>query len=141
MENFKDFHDVLKENLESFEGDYDHFVDNGPDLFKLLSDMLSLSYFKASERLMIGAAISYFVISYDIIPEHIYGPYGYIDDIFISTYVIKEIVNEYGYDTLDKIWKGNGKLEDVVNLCYSKSVQILESNEIEEILNYSGLKE
>lgn len=141
MEQFKDFYDVLNENLESFEGEYDHFVDNGPDLFRLLAELLNVSKINASDRLKIGAAISYFVIPFDVIPENIYGPYGYVDDIFICTFVIKELIKKYGYDLLNEIWKGNGKLEDIVNLCYNKSEKILEKNEITEILKYSGLKD
>lgn len=37
MENdFKDFYDTLKDNLDSYEEEYDSFIDYGPDLYKLL---------------------------------------------------------------------------------------------------------
>lgn len=141
MIEFKDFYDVLKENLKSFDGDYDRFVDNSPDLFLFLTDLLNISKIQSNDRLKIGAAISYFVIPRDVIPEQIYGPYGYVDDIFLCTFVIKELGKKYGYDSFNEVWKGNGKLEDIVNLCYNKSAQILEKDEIDEILKYSGFRD
>ena len=88
---FKDFCYVLKENLEAFKGKYDEFIDYSPELFYLLTKLLDLEEVESYERLKISAAIAYFVVPNDIIPEDIYGPYGYVDDIFISTFVIKEI--------------------------------------------------
>ena len=48
-------------------------------------------------RLEISAAIAYYVAPDDIIPEEIYGPYGYIDDIFISVYVL---IQNYAVNTM-----------------------------------------
>ena len=38
---FKDFYDTLIENLETYTGEYESFIDYGPDLFKLLCDLLN----------------------------------------------------------------------------------------------------
>ena len=47
MENqFKDFYDVLSENLESYQGEYASFIDHGPKLFKLLTKILDDSISK-----------------------------------------------------------------------------------------------
>ena len=84
---FKDFYCTLIENLENYDGEYASFIDCGPNLFKLLCDLLDEDIDRES-RLEINAAISYYVVPMDVIPEQIYGPYGYIDDIFISVYVL-----------------------------------------------------
>ena len=86
---FKDFYDILVENLESFNGEYASFIDYGPQLFKLLSDLLGYEGLKSQLKLKISAAIAYYVVPMDVIPETVYGAYGYIDDIFITTYVIR----------------------------------------------------
>lgn len=88
---FKDFSDTLRENLASFGGDYAPFIDCGPNLFTLLCDILDKKVLSRESRLEINAAIAYYVIPNDVIPEEIYGPYGYIDDIFVATYVLKRI--------------------------------------------------
>ena len=139
MENdFKDFYDVLSDNLESYQGEYASFIDHGPLLFKLLTDVLDSENINADLRLEISAAIAYYVVPMDVIPEQVYGPYGYIDDIFITVYVIKKIADNFGYEFLEKQWNGEGNLEHVVNECYERSMEVLE-DKTEQILSYVGL--
>jgi uncharacterized membrane protein YkvA (DUF1232 family) len=139
MENdFKDFYDVLSDNLESYQGEYASFIDHGPLLFKLLTEVLDDKNINQDLRLEISAAIAYYVVPMDVIPEQIYGPYGYIDDIFITVYVIRKIADLFGYEYLEKQWEGKGKLENVVNECYERSMEVLE-DKTEQILSYVGL--
>lgn len=140
MENqFKDFYDILRENLDSYRGEYERFVDYGPDLFRLLTEILNQKSVKSDIRLKVSAALAYYVAPFDIIPEQIYGPHGYIDDVFICVYVIKDVADELGYDFLDNIWDGEEELDEVVEECYSESTKILK-DKVDEILSYVGLK-
>ena len=77
----------------------------------------------------------------DVIPETIYGPYGYIDDIYISVYVLNRIAEKYGYDLLQEVWNFDNNIKDVLDDCYNKSSEILEEDQIEAILIYVGLSE
>lgn len=135
---FKDFSDTLRENLNSFDGDYAPFIDCGPNLFTLLCDILDYDELTRNSRLEINSAIAYYVVPNDVIPEEIYGPYGYIDDIFVSVYVLKRIGNDYGYDFLQKMWKSNSDVKEVIDDCYNNSLELLE-DKIYPILSYSGL--
>jgi len=135
---FKEFYDVIRENLDSFDGDYEKFIDYGPELFKLLTKILEVKRINPEIKLKVSAAISYFVIPYDIISEQIYGPFGYIDDIFICAYVIRDIKNDIGYGKLEPLWENDENLNDVLEECYEKSSLILEEK-TDEILKYVGL--
>ena len=55
---FKDFSDTLRENLDSFEGEYASFIDCGPNLFTLLCDLLDNKKLSKESRLEINAAIA-----------------------------------------------------------------------------------
>ena len=138
-EKFKDFYDTLIENLDTYNGEYASFIDCGPNLFKLLCDLLDEDIDKES-RLEINAAISYYVVPMDVIPEQIYGPYGYIDDIFISVYVLKKIAEKYSYDLLQEVWENDNDVKTVIDDCYEKSFDVLEDEQIEAILFYVGLE-
>ena len=109
---FKDFYCTLVENLENYEGEYASFIDCGPNLFKLLCDVLDEDIDKES-RLQVNAAISYYVVPMDVIPEQIYGPYGYIDDIFISVYVLKKLAEKYSFDLLQEVWDRDSNVREV----------------------------
>ena len=139
MENdFKDFYDVLQDNLDSYKGEYAPFIDCGPELFKLLTEILDHKDLNSEFKLKISAAIAYYVVPRDVIPEKIYGPYGYIDDIFISSFVIKEIANAQGYEFMEKSWKKEEKLKSVVETCYERSKEVL-GDKTHEVLRYVGL--
>lgn len=140
MVEFKDFYDLLKENLKSYTGDYEKFIDYGPELFKLLTEILNNEKLGTNERLKVNAAIAYFVVPYDIIPEQIYGPYGYVDDIYLCTYVLKEILDVYGYEILNEKWDFDDDLQKILELCYIKSKKIV-GEDAKAILIYSGLIE
>jgi uncharacterized membrane protein YkvA (DUF1232 family) len=136
--NFKDFYDVLRENLNEYDGEYEDFINYGPDLFKLLTEVLNEKEVKADIRLKISAAIAYYVAPFDIIPETIYGPDGYIDDIYVCIYVLKEIQNKMGYEFLEELWEGEEELNEVINECYEKSKDVVD-DKIDPILRYVGL--
>lgn len=138
MAEFKDFYDTLIENLNSFEGDYASFIDCGPNLFNLLCDLLSQKEIKKEMRLEISVAIAYFVAPDDIIPEEIYGPYGYIDDIFISVYILRKVADEFGYDYLQNLWKHDSNVKEIMDDCYDNSLELLE-DKVYPILVYVGL--
>ena len=135
---FKDFYDVLRENLDSYRGDYERFIDYGPDIYKLLTDVLNEKSLSSEIRMKICATLGYFVVPFDIIPEQIYGPHGYIDDIFLCTYVLKEIQKEKGIIFLDEIWEGDEEIEDVLGICYEQSKEILGAK-VENVLKYVGM--
>ena len=140
MAEFKDFYDTLIENLNSFEGEYASFIDCGPNLFNLLCDLLSQKEIKKDMRLEISAAIAYYVAPDDVIPEEIYGPYGYIDDIFISVYILRKVADEFGYEYLQNLWKHDSNVKEIMDDCYDNSLELLE-DKVYPILVYVGLME
>lgn len=133
---FKDFYDTLLENLDNYNGEYESFINYGPNLFKLLCDLLNCEI-DSSLRLPICGAIAYYVTPDDVISEQTYGPYGYIDDIYLASYVLKQVADRHGYDFLQE--NANFEVEPIVKECENKSLEILKDNEIESIIAYIGL--
>ena len=133
---FKDFYDTLLDNLKNYTGEYESFIDYGPQLFKLLCDLFNTDV-DASLRLPICGAIAYYVTPEDIIPEAIYGPYGYIDDIYISSYVLKMVGKIHGYEFIQK--HSCEDIQFIIEECERKSLEILKEDEIKSIISYIGL--
>ena len=139
MYKFKDFSDTLRENLDSFEDDYAPFIDYGPNLFNLLCNLLKQDISK-DLKLEVSAAIAYYVLPDDVIPEEIYGPYGYVDDIFISVYTLRKVADKFGYDLLQGVWDFDNDIKEVMDECYDKSLELLE-DKVLDVLNHVGLVE
>ena len=135
--SFKYFYDTLIENLETYTGEYESFIDYGPVLFKTLCNLLN-SEVDYSLRLPICGAIAYYVTPEDIIPENIYGPYGYVDDIYLSAYVLKMIGEKHGFAFIEEN-SSVDDIESVINECEDKSRELLKDSEIERIIEYIGL--
>ncbi|MBQ8017228.1 MAG: DUF1232 domain-containing protein [Methanobrevibacter sp.] len=133
---FKDFYDTLIENLETYTGEYESFIDYGPNLFKLLCDLLN-SDVDRSLKLPICGAIAYYVTPDDIISEQVYGPYGYIDDIYLSSHVLKMVASHHGYEFLQQYF--DDEIESIIKECEKKSLEILSEDEIRSIVEYIGL--
>ena len=134
---FKDFYDTLIENLETYAGEYESFIDYGPDLFKLLCDLLNTDV-DYSLKLPICGAIAYYVAPDDIISEQIYGPYGYIDDIYLSSHVLKMVASKHGYEFIQEK-SSLSDFENIINECEAKSLEILSDDEVKNIKEYIGL--
>ena len=72
----------------------------------------------------IYSALAYFVIPNDVIPEDLYGPAGYIDDMFVCAKVLNNLKDKYGINFLNRYWDQDEELEEVLNLCLKKSQKI-----------------
>ena len=140
MFDFKDFSDALLANLNNFEDDYPLFINCGPNLFNLLCEVLDQEEIDRELKLELSAAIAYYVVPNDVIPEEIYGPYGYVDDIFISVYVLRKVADKFGYGFLQNLWEFDSDVKEVMDECYTQSLELLE-DKVGNVLNYVGLVE
>lgn len=138
LTDFKGFYETLKENLETYRGKFDEIIYFGPELFRLLTNLLEDSRVPKKSRLIINSAIAYFVAPYDVIPEEIYGPLGYIDDIFLCTFVLRKIRDELGEEIIEDNWEGEGNICDHLEEIYNKSREMIDDKE-QSILEYAGL--
>lgn len=139
MDNeFKNYINRLKEDLDSYKN-MNEFIDYRQEMYNLLTDILDGENAERESRLKICAAIAYFVTPFDIIPRQVYGPHGFIDDIYVFSYVINDLSEYLGWKPLEEAWRGNEELKTVLDKCQLKSKEIL-GTKADEILIHIGLK-
>ncbi len=130
MQELQDFKDS-GENIED--------VKHIPDFFKLLSDMLDRDEVDKEARMLINAALGYFVSPDDVLPDDVYGPKGYIDDVFICTFVIQKLYPNY-LRLMKQLWNVDVDLEDAVETAHNHCRLYLEEQDlVERIIRYCGL--
>ena len=89
-------------------------------------------------RSLVLAAIAYFILPVDIIPEDLEGPYGYVDDIWLCAFVADRIRKEMGNDEiLVNNWDGEGKIIPLIGEILSEW-QSLIGDKKSLILDYIG---
>src|SRR5437660_1614064 len=57
-----------------------------PDVFILLWRLVNDPRVTGKDKILLGSAIAYFIFPFDLIPEAIVGPIGYLDDLVFSVY-------------------------------------------------------
>jgi len=108
------FDKILEDNLSVYEGRHDDIINQAPEFYRLLTRILDDPRLPGRLRPMVLVGIAYFILPNDVIPEDIYGPYGYLDDIFLSAYIANDIKQEMGLDDiLIANWGGEA---DVITL-------------------------
>ncbi len=140
IREYKGYYEFLKDEMDRFRGDFDNYIFYVPEFFKLLCDLLNEDIEK-EDRNKISCALGYFVAPEDVIPEEIYGPAGYIDDIFLCCFVLNDLKDKYGIKLLKSLWNHDEDLKFVLNYSYKESSKIIKEKNLEdEILKYVGLK-
>lgn len=145
---YTSYHKKLKSKV----GDYFHseearrsriaeYIKMAPEIFYL---MLRLGFDKKvplKYRTRLTAGLAYFVLPFDLIPEALSGPAGYVDDVMLAILVVHGLIRKFGPDLnipepsegkrMNKFGELIAKADDVIgksrwrkiNRIYRKSIQ------------------
>ena len=91
MPAIKDFDQLLQAEINSYEGRHQNLIHQAPALFRLLTNLLQDPNLPGRLRPLVIAAIGYFALPVDIMPEDLEGPSGYLDDIFLAAFITDQI--------------------------------------------------
>jgi uncharacterized membrane protein YkvA (DUF1232 family) len=136
-ERFQGFYESLKETIKNYSGEYEDLVKHCPELFDLLCKIINDKYADWNTKLMIGAALAYFVLPEDIIPDN--EEAGYVDDLFIVCHVLKEIKDKVSADLITANWEGEADILHLVDDIYDRSSRVVAKHTI-DILRKVGLQ-
>jgi uncharacterized membrane protein YkvA (DUF1232 family) len=103
-------------------GDYLMLV---PDIFMLLWRLTNEPRVSGKHKVLLLSGVAYFVFPFDLVPEAIVGPIGYLDDLVFGVYILNKmlldtdpaILREHwsgGQDLLQSIQKVLGAADDLV---------------------------
>jgi uncharacterized membrane protein YkvA (DUF1232 family) len=82
-----------------------------PDVFILLWRLTTDARVNGKDKVLLGSAVAYFVLPFDIIPEAIMGPTGYLDDLVFGVYVLNKVLGNIDESVVRQHWSGS---EDVL---------------------------
>lgn len=132
------FDKLLEKQISAYEGRHDDLIYQAPELYRLLTKMLDDPILPIRLRPIVISAIAYFILPNDIIPEELHGPYGYVDDIFLSAFVADKVRNEIGSnDILTNNWDGEADIASLIEEILSKEEELV-GDQKKRILGYIG---
>jgi uncharacterized membrane protein YkvA (DUF1232 family) len=133
----KHFDQILQEHIAEYEGRHDDLIYQTPALFRLLTHLLDDPRLPSRYRPLVLAAIAYFILPVDVIPEELEGPYGYVDDIWLCALVAEKLRSELGDDVLIANWDGEAPITPLIqDILQSQDDLLGESGE--QVLTYIG---
>lgn len=136
--DYRGFYELLRDDLASYRGEFDEVVLLAPDYFRLLTNLLEDARVPREARRTIAAALAYFVAPYDIEPEEVYGPLGYLDDLFVCAHEVRELRALLPAEVLEAAWEAEFDLDETTDAVYEKTRQRL-GERAAEALAYVGL--
>jgi uncharacterized membrane protein YkvA (DUF1232 family) len=111
------FYDRLRKRIHSYLerggrvaekfGDYLLLV---PDVFILLWRLASDRRVNGKHKVLLGSGVAYFIFPFDIIPEAIVGPIGYLDDLLFGVYILNKMLADTDVAILQEHWSGDQEL-------------------------------
>jgi len=81
-----------------------------PDIFMLLVRLTLDSEVPKETRRLLGGALAYFLLPFDLLPEMLVGPGGYIDDLVLACIVLSEALGPDLEAFAARHWSGSGEL-------------------------------
>jgi uncharacterized membrane protein YkvA (DUF1232 family) len=134
------FDELLEENIAGYEGRHDDLIYQAPAFYRLLTNLLDDPRLPRKLRPLVLAAIAYFILPADIIPEELEGPYGYVDDIWLCAFVADRVRREVGSDEiLVTHWDGEAPIVELVAELLSQE-EVLLGEKSKQVLAYIGFE-
>lgn len=130
------FYDILLTNMNNYNGPNKELIKYSPLFFELLCNILNDKYCDWHTKILISSALGYFVLDEDVIPDG--SENGYVDDLFIICYVLREIKNNNLSQLVEDNWIHEEDIFELIEEVYQKSYKIVENYSC-EILHKVGL--
>jgi uncharacterized membrane protein YkvA (DUF1232 family) len=134
----KTFDQLLTEDIATYEGRHDDLIYQAPAFYRLLVRLLDDPALPGRLRPLVLAAVAYFILPSDVIPESIHGPYGYVDDIYLCAYVARQVADEVGSEEiLESNWEGEAPLIPLLDDILEREQELV-GDQAGRILRYIG---
>lgn len=96
-----------------------------PDLVVLLVRLSSDPRVPASSKALALFGVGYVLSPIDLLPEILFGPFGFVDDLLVAAAAVSRIVNHVHPDLVRSHWSGAGDALEVVRRVTSWSESIV----------------
>lgn len=127
------FYDRLRRKIEEFikqktggrfEG-AEKYILLAPDFFVLFARLMQDPLVPKKSKAIAGIVVAYFISPVDIIPEAVFGPLGFLDDIVLAVYALNRIINEVDQSIVLKHWNGEADLLKTVQDILRKADELV----------------
>jgi uncharacterized membrane protein YkvA (DUF1232 family) len=132
---------LLEEDISSYKGELRDLISNAPALYRLMTRLLDDPALPRELSQLVIAAIAYFILPEDVIPEDKYGPRGYVDDLFLCAFVADQVMRQAGSEEiLARNWDGKTPIIPLIKDILRREKELL-GNQKDKIMDYIGYEQ
>lgn len=132
------FDSLLEKDISDYKGEYASIIHQAPALYRMMTRMLDDRSLPSKISPLVIAAIAYFILPEDVIPEDKFGPAGYVDDIYLCAFVANEVAKEFGSpNILVRNWDGKVSVVDLINDILGREQELIGDKKA-RIMQYIG---
>jgi len=136
--DLKRFDAMLEKDISGYEGEFSKLIAEAPALYRMMTRLLDDRALPRSMSPLVIAAIAYFILPEDIIPEEKFGPAGYVDDIYLCAFVANEVMKESASpEILSRNWDGKAPVVELIGEILDRESQLI-GDKKERIMQYIG---
>jgi uncharacterized membrane protein YkvA (DUF1232 family) len=136
--DLKRFDAILEKDISGYDGEFSQLIAQAPALYRMMTKLLDDRALPRSMSPLVIAAIAYFILPEDIIPEEKYGPIGYVDDIYLCAFIANEVTKESSSpDILTRNWDGNVPIATLVREILDREKELI-GDKKDRIMQYIG---
>ena len=96
-----------------------------PDVFILLWRLFTDGRVQGKNKVLLGSAIAYYIFPFDLMPEALLGPIGYLDDLVFGVYVLNKVLKDTDAAILREHWSGNTDVLDSIQRVLNAADQLV----------------
>ncbi len=115
--------------VEKF-GDYLLLV---PDMFMLLWRLMTDSRVTGKNKVLLGSGIAYFVFPFDVVPEALLGPIGFLDDLVFAVYILNKLLSDTDAAILREHWSGHQDLLESMRKVLNAADRLVSENVLDKL--------
>jgi len=96
-----------------------------PDMFVLLARLARDPRVRGADKAKLAATLAYFLSPMDIVPELLLGPFGYIDDVALTAWLLNHFLNHIEPSLVNEHWPGREQVKAVIQRILKHASTIL----------------
>jgi uncharacterized membrane protein YkvA (DUF1232 family) len=106
-----------------------------PDVFILLWRLTGDRRVNGKNKVLLGSGLAYYIIPFDFIPEALFGPLGYLDDLVFGVYVLNKVLGEVDASVLREHWPGESDVLDSIQRVLNAADSLVSSKVLTRFKN------
>jgi len=99
-----------------------------PDVFILLWRLTTDARVTGKDKVLLGSAVAYYIFPFDLLPEALVGPMGFLDDLVFGVFVLNRMLGTTDASILREHWSGSDDVLAMIQRVLSAADSLVGSN-------------